>query len=80
MIEPTNRWKMGGGATVLITVAILLWIEFSEPALAGWNIVLALLMGGTLIAAFFLQRFFRAHIGEIGEARFDTHNPDRTNG
>ena len=78
-MNPSTRWTILGGASVF-TVALLLWAEFTEPGQAGWNVLLGLMLGGALVAAYFLQRFFRGHIGEIGEARFDTHNPDQRNG
>jgi hypothetical protein len=71
---------MGGGAMVLLIVSALLLREFFEPGHTAWNVTLGALLGGVLVAAYFLTRFFHAHIGEIGEARFDTHNPDRPNG
>jgi leucyl aminopeptidase len=75
-MRPDQKWKMGGGATVFVLVAILLARDLAEPGNTGWNILLGLMIVGILIAAFFLQRFFREHIDEIGEARFDTRNPD----
>lgn len=69
---------MGGGALVLLLVAIPLWLEFREPGQTGWNIILALMLIGVLVGAYALQRYFREHIGEIGEARFDTSNKPNT--
>jgi membrane protein implicated in regulation of membrane protease activity len=80
MTEPSNRWKLGGGAVVLLLIAFPLLREFWEPAHMGWNVLLVAFLAGLLVAAYFLTRFFREHIGEIGEARFDTHNPDQPNG
>lgn len=70
----TDRWTMGGGLAVLVIIALPLWREFSVPGQVGWNVFLCLLLIGMAVAAFFLQRHFRTHIGEIGEARFDTRN------
>ena len=78
-MNPSTRWTIVGAATVLF-IAVLLLAEFAEPSQTGWNMLLGLMLAGGLTAAFFLTRFFRANIGEIGEARFDTHNPDRPNG
>lgn len=65
---------MGGGVTVLFIIVLPLWFEFREAEQLSWNIFLALLLVGLVAAAYFLQRYFREHIGEIGEARFDTSN------
>ncbi len=65
---------IGGGLTILIVVAVALWGEFSESGQTAWNIALAALLLALAVAAFFGQRYFRAHAGEIGEARFDTRN------
>ena len=59
---------------IFLIIAFPLWREFSEPGQPVWNTVLALMLAALLVAAYFLQRFFREHIGEIGEARFDTSN------
>ena len=67
-------------AVVLLIIAVPLWRELSMPGHTGWNIFLALLLAGLAVAAYFLIRFIRRHAGEIGEARFDTSNPDRSNG
>ena len=79
VIRPENRWVMGGGALVLLLVAGPLWLEFREPGQTVWNVLLAAMLIGVLIAAYRLQRFFRANIGEIGEARFDTRNESERN-
>jgi ABC-type glycerol-3-phosphate transport system permease component len=71
---PSNRWVIGGGATVLIIVAILMWGEFRIPDNAVWNAFLAAILIGLIVAAVMLQRFFMTHPNEVGEARFDTHN------
>ncbi len=76
MSRPDNKWTMGGGAAVLVIVAILLSRDLWMAGDTGWNLLLGLMVLGILVAAFFLQRFFRGHIDEIGEARFDTRNPD----
>ena len=79
MSAAADKWTMGGGATVLLIVTIPLWRSLSEPGLTVWNVILALLMIGFLVAVFFLQRFFHANIGNIGEARFDTRNGGEPN-
>jgi uncharacterized membrane protein YczE len=68
---------IGGGLTVLIIVAIGLWTEFHEPGQTGWNVALAVMVVGLIVTAIVGQRYFRAHVGEIGEARFDTRNEDK---
>lgn len=78
MESKSSKWTMGGGAVVFLIIAFPLWNEFRVPGQPGWNVFLALILTGILTAAFFLQRYFHAHIGEIGEARFDTSNkPDQ---
>jgi hypothetical protein len=67
---------IGGGLVVLIVVALGLWSEFHETGQTAWNVFLALLVVGLIVAAIFGQRYFREHAGEIGEARFDTRNRD----
>lgn len=69
-----HRWKMGAGAAILIVVLSPLWVELSEPGVTIWNVVLALILVGLAVGTFFLQRHLIEHIGEIGEARFDTRN------
>lgn len=41
-----------------------------------WNVLLAMLLIGCAVAATLLGRYLRAHIDEVGEARFDTRNKD----
>jgi hypothetical protein len=64
----------------LIIVAFPLFREFFEPGATAWNVFLALFLAGLVVAAVSLQRFFAAHAGEIGEARFDTRNKSDANG
>jgi cobalamin biosynthesis protein CobD/CbiB len=76
-----SRTQMvGGGAIVLILIAFPLFREFVEPGHAAWNLFLALFLAGLVVAAILLQRFFAAHAGEIGEARFDTRNKSDLDG
>jgi len=67
---------IGGGLTILAVVAVALWIEFSDARQTGWDIFLGGFLVALVAAAFAGQRYFRAHAGEIGEARFDTRNED----
>jgi Na+/melibiose symporter-like transporter len=67
---------LGGGAGILVIVAMFLVRDLLMSEDTGWNIFLGLMIVGILVAAFFLQKFFRENIDEIGEARFDTRNPD----
>jgi hypothetical protein len=71
---------VGGGAAVLLVIAVPLYREFSEPGQTIWNALLVLFLLGVAAGAFFLQRFFLSHAGEIGEARFDTRNKSDGNG
>ena len=76
----SNRWVRGGGAVILLVIVIPLFQEFSAPRQTAWNAFLVLMLLGVAVAAFFLERFFRSHAGEIGEARFDTRNKDEAGG
>ena len=80
MSPQSNKWKLGGGLTVFVIIAFPLWREFRERDQTGWNVFLALLLVGIVVAAVFLNRYFSAHAGEIGEARFDTRNSDNNDG
>ena len=73
-------YVMGGGAGILIALGIPLYSEFHVPGNLAWNIFLILFLAGIAMAGFFLQRFFLNHVGEIGEARFDTRNKSDLNG
>jgi formate-dependent nitrite reductase membrane component NrfD len=78
----TVRANVAGGTAVavLMGLTVPLFLEFYDRRAAAWNIVLVLLLVGVAVAAFFLQRFFAAHAGEIGEARFDTRNKSDLDG
>jgi hypothetical protein len=69
-----DRWVMGGGAAVLLVVLLPLWGEFREPGNLIWNMILGALLIVIATVVFFLQRHLQKHIGEVGEARFDTTN------
>ena len=69
-----SRWAVGGGAIVLLIIAVPLWNEFRVPGNLAWNTFLALFLVGLAVAAVSLQRYFWRHPSEIGEARFDTAN------
>jgi hypothetical protein len=71
---PGDYRVIGGGLTILIIVAFGLWNEFHEAGQTAWNIFLALVVLGLIAVGFLGQRYFKAHAGEIGEARFDTRN------
>ena len=73
-VVQSNRWVMGGGAAVLLVVLFPLWLEFREAGHAGWNVILAIMLLAIAVGAYLLQRYLAAHIGEVGEARFDTRN------
>jgi hypothetical protein len=81
--EPRARrrpYAIGAGAVVLIAIAFPLLREFIEPGRTAWNIFLALFLIGVVAAGILLQRFFAAHAGEIGAARFDTRTKSDSNG
>ena len=80
MNKVSNRWIMGSGASVLAIVSGLMWQELHEPGNLGWNLLLAAMLITVCLATFLLHRFFANHIGEIGEARFDTRNSDQRHG
>jgi hypothetical protein len=67
-----SRWVVGGGAMVLLIIAVPLWNEFRVPGNLAWNTFLALFLVGLAVAAILLQRYFWQHPLEVGEARFDT--------
>ena len=71
---------MGGGATVLIIIAALMSREFFVSGQTAWNMFLAVLLIGLVIAGFRLNRYFAEHADEIGEARFDTRNKSDLDG
>jgi hypothetical protein len=73
-------YTAGSGAALLIVLGIPLYAEFHEPGLTAWNLFLLLFAAGLAVAGVFLQRFFGAHAGEIGEARFDTRNKSDADG
>ena len=64
----------GGGAIIMVIIAVPLWNEFRVRRDLGWNIFLAVLLVSLCVAAVLLQRYFWRHGAEIGEARFDTTN------
>lgn len=72
--EAKRLRAMGSGAVVFILIAAPLWRELEVPGNTGWNVILALMLIGMVVAGFALQRFFVANLDNIGEARFDTSN------
>jgi hypothetical protein len=75
--QARRRRTIGGGAIILLIVAVPLWNEFRVRGNLAWNAFLAAFLVGLAIAAILLQRYFRRHASEIGEARFDTSNERR---
>jgi hypothetical protein len=67
-------WTVGGGTIILLVIAGSLWDEFRVPGNRAWNIFLALFLVGLGVAAILIQRHFRLHPLDVGEARFDTTN------
>jgi hypothetical protein len=78
--EQERRWAIGGGATVLVIIAVLLSREFFVSGQTAWNLFLLVMLVGLAIAGFWLNRFFAEHGDEIGEARFDTRNKSDLDG
>ena len=76
-VPVSNNWIRGGGAVILVIIAIPLWNEFRLPGNTVWNVILAAMLLALVIAALLLQHFFVTHVGEVGEARFDTNNGER---
>ena len=74
-----RRWAVGGGATVLIIVAILMFREFLVSGQTAWNIFLLIFLIALAVGGFWLNRYFAEHADEIGEARFDTRNKGERN-
>jgi hypothetical protein len=79
-VQRGRYYTVGGGAVVLLIIVAPLYQEFHEAGMTGWNIFLVLALASVVVAAFFLQRFFFQHAGEIGEARFDTRNKGDADG
>ena len=71
-VASTRVRTIGAGPIVLAALAIPLWAEFRVAGEVWWNAFLAAFLIGLGVAAIFAQRYFRAHAGEIGEARFET--------
>jgi membrane protein implicated in regulation of membrane protease activity len=69
-----NQLAAGTAIAVLAAIAVPLFAEFFEPRALGWDLVLGLFLIALVVAAVGLRRFFAAHAGELGEARFDTRN------
>ena len=76
----SKRWVMGGGLAVLLVVLMPLWKEFNEPGQMVWNISLGVFLAGLAISAFVLQGYLTAHIGEVGEARFNADGSKKIDG
>ena len=72
---------VAGGASVLVVTASVAIVQFTQPG----STLADMITGGALVAlllvgAWLLARFVRKHGDEIGEARFDTRNPDERDG
>jgi membrane protein implicated in regulation of membrane protease activity len=74
-VSPGRRHLAAGTAIALLAaIAVPLFAEFFEPHALGWDLFLGLFLVALVAAALILRRFFAAHAGELGEARFDTSN------
>jgi hypothetical protein len=77
-VTAQNDYRViGGGLAILVIVAIGLGNEFHEARQTSWNVFLAAIVIGPIVAAVLGQPYFRAHVGKIGEAYFDTRNEDQ---
>ena len=79
-LSTANRWTMGAGVLIFAALSFPLWLEFHEPGKLVWNVILAAMLIGIVVAAFLIQRYLMLHIDEVGEARFDTTNRERRDG
>lgn len=69
-----QRWKMGGGAAVVLVVLLPLWGALRAPGQTLWNVFLFFLLTGLFVGTIFLHRHLVKNIDQVGEARFDTRN------
>ena len=70
--RPTlENWRRYAGDAGGVAAAVA---EFQEPGQTIWNIALFLILLGLFVGTFFLQRYLRKNIDNVGEARFDTRN------
>lgn len=69
-----QRWKVGGGAAIVLVVLIPLWDEMQEPGHPVWNLFLFLLLAGLFVGTILLHRHLLTNVDDVGEARFDTRN------
>jgi K+-sensing histidine kinase KdpD len=76
--QRANPAPLIAGAIVITAIAVMLGIEFFDSRNIGWDVFLGLFLVGVAIAAVMLGRFFLTHSAEIGEARFDTVQPEES--
>ena len=69
-----QRWKVGGGAAVVLVVLLPLWVEWHVPGQTLWNVVLFLILAGLCVGTTLLHRHLVRNVDQVGEARFDTRN------
>jgi hypothetical protein len=73
-LSKEQRWKVGGGAGVVLLVIVPLWNELQVPGQTSWNVLLSIMLAGLLVGTVLLHRHLLKNIDQVGEARFDTRN------
>jgi putative effector of murein hydrolase len=79
-LTPARRWAIAAIVALVAILAVPLWLQFHEPSMPVWNVILAAMLIGVVVGTFFLQRFFMLHLDDIGQAQFDTRNREDSNG
>ena len=69
-----QRWKVGGGAGIVLIILLPLWGELSAPGQTLWNAILFVMLVGIVAVTAMLHRHLLKNMDRVGEARFDTRN------
>jgi hypothetical protein len=69
-----QRWKVGGGATVVLIVLIPLWEGMRVRGAPIWNAFLFVFLAALFVGTIYLHRMLLKNVDQVGEARFDTRN------